>query len=103
MRDSISTTGEELSFNMALDAPRYPAGGAMGIRLTLRSTGPDPLILNFPSGQSFDFKICNDKGDVVYTWSANKVFALIIRRETFGPGERTYGLTAPLTTLPPGR
>ena len=93
----------EVSFTMALDAARYQAGSNMAVRLTLRSTQADPIPLHFPSGQSFDLKIYNSAGDIVYTWSADKIFTLIIRDEQFGPGERTYGLPVPLGTLAQGR
>ena len=100
-----SATGgtAEKSFTIALDALQYPAGGEMNVRLTLRSTLPDPFTLVFPSGQSYDLKIFNEAGDIAYTWSADKAFILIYREEKFGPGERTYGFPIPLGNLPPGR
>jgi hypothetical protein len=99
---SLSATGPEVSFTVALDAARYKAGGELGARLTLRSTLPEPIRLQFPSGQSYDLRIFNEKGDVVYTWSDGRAFTLIFRDERFGPGERTYGVTATLPSLPPG-
>jgi hypothetical protein len=75
----------------------------MGVRLTLRSTHPDPITLHFPSGQSFDLKIYDEAGEIVYTWSAGKFFTLIIRDNQLGPGERTYGFAVPLGALRPGR
>jgi hypothetical protein len=100
---SAAGSGPEISFSMGLSAPRYAAGDTLRARLTLRSTSLDPIHLTFPSGQSFDFKIYSEKGDIGYTWSANKLFPMIFREETFGPGEHTYGLDAPLGNLPPGR
>jgi len=100
---SANGGGPEVSFTIALDAPRYRAGANMGVRLTLRSTHPDPIALHFPSGQSFDLKLLNQAGDIGYTWSADKLFVLIIRDEQFGPGERSYGFAVPLRDLPPGR
>lgn len=99
-----SNTGaaQEVSFTTALDAPRYAVGGVLQARLTLRSSSPDPIHLIFPSGQSYDFRIYDDKGNVVYQWSRDKAFAAIFRDETFGPGERTYALTVPLADLPAG-
>ena len=94
---------QEVSFTVALDAPRYPQGSTLQARLTLRSTSPDPILLHFPSGQSFDMKIYDEKGTVGDIWSKDKLFPAIIRDETFGRGEKTYALTMPLTNLPPGR
>jgi hypothetical protein len=99
-----SATGgvAEKSFTIGLDALRYKAGSDMGVRLTLRSTLPEPIALHFSSGQSYDLKIFNGAGEVVYAWSADKLFILIIRDEQFGPGERTYGFPVSLGKLPPG-
>jgi hypothetical protein len=98
-----SAAGPEVSFAVALNAPVYPVGGVLDARLTLRNTTSQPVLLHFPSGQTFDLKIYNEKGDVVFAWSAGRAFALIVRDETFGPGEHTFGLTAPLNNLPAGR
>ncbi len=100
---SSTGSGQETSFTVALDAPRYPAGGTLQARLTLRSSSPDPINLRFTSGQSFDLKIFDAQGRIVYTWSADKLFVMMIRDEKFGPGEKTYALNAPLGNLPPGR
>jgi len=77
----------------------------MGVRLTARSMHPQPIRLHFPSGQSFDLKIFDQTGKVVYVWSASRIFPMIIRDEQFGPGELSYGFSVPLngTGLAPGR
>jgi hypothetical protein len=100
-----SATGgvPEVAFTVALDAPRYPQGSTLQARLTLRSTSPDPIRLHFPSGQSFDLRIYDEKGTVGDIWSKDKLFVMIIRDEIFGPGEKTYAVTMPLPNLPPGR
>jgi hypothetical protein len=97
-----TSAGQEVSFTAAINSPAYPAGSTLQARLTLRSTSNYPLMLHFPSGQSFDLKIRDSKGNEVYRWSTGKAFTLIVRDETFGPGERTYGVSAPLTDLPLG-
>jgi hypothetical protein len=92
----------EVSFTVALDSPSYFTGASLGLRLTLRISGSDAISLHFPSSQSFDLKILNDKGQTVYTWSADKLFAMQIRDEKLGPGELTYGATVPLDGLAVG-
>ena len=98
-----NATGREVSFTMALDGGRYAPGSTVGVRLTLRSTNPDPLTLSYSSGQTYDLKIYDESGKLVYTWSAGRGFIMIVRQEKFGPGERSYGIAAPLGDLPPGR
>ena len=90
----------ELSFGIALDNAIYtvntmppvsPATAAplLTARLRLRNTA-QPITLNFPSGQSFDFTITNDKGAIVYHWSDGQAFTTIFRTENFGPGEKDF-------------
>jgi len=98
-----STGGvQETSFTVSTDSPQYPVAGTLQARLTLRSTSLVPIPMHFPSGQSFEFKILNDKGEVVYLWSKGRAFTMIIRDLKFGPGEQTYGVAVPLTDLPAG-
>ncbi|MEO8127309.1 MAG: BsuPI-related putative proteinase inhibitor [Bryobacteraceae bacterium] len=90
-------TTPEVRFSLAIDTASATA------RLTLRNSTSAAIPLVFPSGQSYDLKIRNEKGDVVYTWSADKLFAQIFRTESFGPGERNYAILLPLSTLPAGK
>ena len=98
-----SESAPEVAFTIGLDGTRYLPDAVLGARLTLRSTDAQPLSLVFPSGQVYDLKITNDHGDVVYQWSAGRAFTQIYGTENFGPGEKTYGIAAPLGNLPPGR
>ena len=88
----------EISFSMSLDKAVYEGSGTplMNVRMTLRSTLPQPVELAFPSSQRFDFIIRDALGTAVYTWSADKQFALLFGTERFGPGERNYTLQVPL-------
>jgi hypothetical protein len=96
---------QQISFAMALDGHTYRVGqdAEMIVRLTLRSSHPDPIELMFPSGQSYDLKIYNDRGESVYTWSADKIFAQVVRTERFGPGEKTFAFSVPVGQFPAGR
>lgn len=85
----------EVSFSLTLDKSVYwlnlmppfdPRNPTLFLtaRLTLRATHEPPLVLTFPSGQSFDLELRNEKGDVVYRWSEGKAFTLAIRTVIFG-------------------
>jgi hypothetical protein len=95
----------QVSFSMATDGHifRAAADAEMMVRLTLRSSVADPIALFFPSGQSYELKVYNDRGEGFYTWSADKLFPAIIRNELFGPGEKTWGFSVPIGQLPAGR
>jgi hypothetical protein len=101
-----STTAEapSVGFTVALDKPVYKAEPSLdlAVRLTLRNTHPEPIMLFFPSGQRYDLRIWNDKGEAVYVWSADKLFIQAVSREQV-IGERTFTFTASVPNLPPGR
>jgi hypothetical protein len=95
--------GPEVSFTVALDSSRYKEGDTLQARLTLRNSSLQPIHLLFPSSQSFDLKITDEKGQLGTTWSLGREFLMRIREETVTQGEKTYGLSLPLIGLPPGR
>ena len=101
---STAVDVNQVAFTVALDAQTYRAreDTEMFVRLTLRNTRPEPVILNFPSGQSFDVKLYNAQGDTVYVWSADKLFLQAVRTERIS-GERSWALTIPIADLAPGR
>ncbi len=92
------------SFTLATDLPVYRAGQEQEAtaRVTLRAS--EKIVLTFPSGQSTDMQVKNDKGDVVYTWSMDKLFPMIYRGEVpVGPGEKTWVMSFPVGQLAPGK
>ena len=96
----------QVAFSVALDAAVYRLttdSANATVRLMLRNSTPDPLKLTFTSGQIYDAKIINEKGENVYTWSASRSFIQIIRNETLAAGERNYAFTVPIGNLPAGR
>lgn len=94
---------ETNAFTLATDVPTYKAGEntAMLARVTLHVT--QPVTLTFPSSQNSDLRITNEKGESVYVWSADKLFAQVFREEKIGPGERNWVMEVPLGNLAPGR
>lgn len=91
------------AFTVSTDAKTYKAGHSadMLVRVSLRVT--EPITLTFPSGQNSDMRIFNEKGENVYTWSADKLFPMIYRELRIEPGERTFVMEAPISRLAPGR
>ena len=102
---STAAEAPQVAFTVALDAPVYQAAESLNIlvRLTLRNTHSQPVTLTFPSGQRYDVRIWNDKGQVVYTWSADKLFLQVFTTENVGPGEKTFPFVATVPNLPAGR
>ena len=64
------------------------------IRMTLRHTAGAPLKLDFSSSQTFDISVKNDKGEVVYTWSADKSFLAALQSLQV-TGEKNWATAIP--------
>lgn len=97
------------SFSLSIDRSVYTADlmppvdparavPVMTARLTIRNTQDPPLKLEFPSGQTYDVELLNEKGDVVYQWSRGKAFTMIYRTEPLAYGERNWAVAVPLGT-----
>jgi len=58
------------------------------VRLALHATNSttEPIRLEFPSAQRYDFMIRTTAGEVVWSWSADKSFAQMLGAETVPPG-----------------
>jgi hypothetical protein len=101
---STAAEASQIGFTVALDSPSYQAAEVVNlqVRLTLRNTSSKPVTLLFPSSQRYDLRVWNERNQIVYTWSADKLFAQVIGQDIVA-GERTFTFTANVPNLPPGR
>ncbi|GIN60614.1 hypothetical protein J27TS8_06070 [Robertmurraya siralis] len=61
--------------------------------------------ITFPSSQDFDYFIKDKDGTIVYTYSADKMFAATVEEEILAPGEKLeyeLDLSETLSFLEPG-
>lgn len=89
----------ETSFSLALNNNVFMLGKESPLltaRLTLRNTSAKALELQFTSGQRYDLAIRNEKGEVVYRWSATRLFIAQLGTERIAGGERNWIETIPL-------
>lgn len=95
---SVIASGE-YGFRLSLDQREYPSKARITLRMTLENWTKTPLVLNFTSGQSYDFSVRTDSGETVYTWSATRLFPAVIRDETVS-GEKNWVVTDELDLRP---
>jgi hypothetical protein len=88
---SIVTSGE-YSFRVNLSKKTYAPRAIINLRLTLENWTKEELKLHFNSGQSFDFAIRDASGEVVFYWSANKLFTAEVR-DVIVAGEKNWTAT----------
>lgn len=101
----LMLTTPSTSFGITSDPPRYTPLGrpeSLTVRLTLRHSFGLPLELTFPSGQSFDFVLRNEKGDEVYRWSATRGFPAVVQNLRV-QGEKNWQAVLPLAAIAPGK
>ena len=115
---TISRETPALSLTLSLDKPVYTpnlmppvdrdqAVPTLRAVLRIENTSGAPVRLNFPSGQQFDAQIKGPSGDVLYTWSATRLFiqaaTSIELDESFKEFEVETRLGSGLEPWPPGR
>lgn len=64
------------------------------VRMTLRHTVGEPLKLDFSSGQVFDITVKDERGQQIYTWSADKLFLAALQSLEVS-GERSWSTLIP--------
>lgn len=77
------------------------SGAPVRWTLVLHNDRPEPLEVEFPSGQDGDV-VLRQGGAERYRWSAEQVFTEVVRPMTIGANEsRTFAMEGDLT-VPPG-
>jgi hypothetical protein len=61
--------------------------GGLKMSLTIFNGGDSPVTIEHSSGQMFDFQLLDQNGEILYTWSADKLFITAITTTEIGPGE----------------
>lgn len=65
----------------------YNVGEAVKIAFKLQNNAKNPVTFEFNSGQSYDVLVENSAGEQVWSWAANKRFAMMMRQVTVAAGE----------------
>lgn len=72
-----------LRLEVATAAPR--ANTAIAFALTLVNESAEPLVVDFPNGQRFDFEVLQ-QGQPVWQWAQDMFFPQMLGREQVEPG-----------------
>ncbi|MGG0716576.1 BsuPI-related putative proteinase inhibitor [Robertmurraya massiliosenegalensis] len=62
--------------------------GDLLYQLTIQNNKEKEETLTFPSSQDYDYSIKNQEGTIVYTYSADKMFAAAVEEEVLAVGEK---------------
>ncbi|RXE58120.1 BsuPI-related putative proteinase inhibitor [Acetivibrio mesophilus] len=76
--------------------PSYEKGKkAFAMKLAIKNTSNKPITINHTSGQKFDFKLLDENKEIIYTWSADKMF-IFAQTETVIDAGKTVEFTEEL-------
>lgn len=76
-----------LKLTFSLDSLTYRSGEPVPLRLEVKNVAEKALTITFTSSKTHDFLIEDETGDVVWQWSAGRVFAQALKDIHLEPGE----------------
>jgi len=77
----------EISKNVLITVSAIPGADQIIMNLTIMNNTGEPVILNYTSGQRYDFSLLDANKESLYTWSADKLFIQQLSSETLAAGE----------------
>jgi intracellular proteinase inhibitor BsuPI len=95
-------TDSPLIMSLATDQPRYQLGQPITLSLTVSNPTGQPVVMRFNSAQRCDFTIQDQRGNTLWQWGADRMFAQVLGEETLGPGGSTVYRERFGGHLPPG-
>ena len=81
----VSNTQEVVS--LSTDKEIYATGDVIELTLELENSSDQALVLNFSTGQRYDFAILQSPADTVWSWSEERMFMQMLGQETVGPNQ----------------
>jgi len=87
--------------NIGFSLSLTPLPNQIGAKIALTNSTDRELLLQFTSGQTYNFTIWNDRNEAVYVWSADKLFIAVLRQLSV-KGEEVWQEALPTRGLNPG-
>ncbi|WP_216828347.1 BsuPI-related putative proteinase inhibitor [Alkalihalobacterium elongatum] len=99
--------GEEVS-TLATSLKVEKEEDKLSFTISLTNKGEEAVMLEFPTGQLFDFIVVNEKSEVLYKYSEGMMFTQAIVQKEVGPSETIsfsdeWDLMVDGQRVPPGR
>ena len=84
-----NTTSEERNMNygisMTTNKMSYTMGEPITMTLKIFNYAEEDIVFYFNTSQRYDFIIEDEKGNKVWCWSEDRMFAMVLGEETLGP------------------
>lgn len=96
--------GAQVGLVLRADKESYRQGEPIALTLQVVNRSPHSVTLQFPTAQRYDVLVQDAQGREVWRWSADRMVAQVVGKETLRPGGRpfTYRVTV-REYLPTGR
>jgi len=104
---SVNTTSEERIMNygisMTTDKMNYSVGVPIMVTLKIFNHTKEDINFQFNTSQRYDFIIEDEKGNEIWRWSKDRMFAMVLGEEVLGPTNTEVVYTVEYTDkLSPG-
>ena len=73
--------------SVTTDRQAYTTDDVIELMLELQNNSEQPLILDFSTGQRYDFAIVRSPADTVWSWSKERMFMQMLGQETVQPNQ----------------
>ena len=84
-----NTTSEERNMNygisMTTNKMSYTIGEPITMTLKIFNYTEEDVVFHFNTSQRYDFIIEDEKGNEIWCWSKDRMFAMVLGEETLGP------------------
>lgn len=77
---------QDIHVNFTTDQLIYRVGTRLTVKYTIVNLSDQPLVLDFPTAQQFDWTITDISGKVIYRWSKGRAFAQVLTHLTIPAG-----------------
>ncbi len=87
MMERLMNTIKRFTNHVLITVSAQPETDRIQMELIIKNYTNEPVILNYTSGQRYDFALLDASRESLYTWSADKLFIQQLSSETIGAGE----------------
>lgn len=78
-------TNMKYGISMMTDIMSYSVGESIMMTLKVFNYTEEDVVFHFNTSQRYDFIIEDEKGNEVWRWSKDRIFAMVLGEETLGP------------------
>jgi hypothetical protein len=86
--DRLVKISKDLQSDIRVSATASETAGRLKLVLSIENNGSETATIEHSSGQQYDFKLFDVQGEILYCWSADKMFISMLSTTTINAGDR---------------